>query len=117
MKATDYLVWGVVLHLIMDWLGQNEVIATRKMNLRDWPGWVHATLHGVIQLLVFPWWAALTIGVTHLLIDTRKPVVWWSQLIRQTQPSGNGFDIGADVRIWVDQVWHVGIIAILSLMM
>lgn len=114
-EATDLLAWGVVLHLLVDWLGQNETIATRKMNLRDWPGWVHAAMHGSIQLLIFPWWAALAVGVTHLFIDTRKPVVWWSRTIGQTQPSGQGFDLGADVRIWVDQVWHIGAIAILAL--
>lgn len=70
------------------------------------------------NFFVFPWWAALAIGVTHLLIDTRVPVAWWSKLIRQTQPDPSRFpvmDIGADVRIWADQVWHIGVIAALSL--
>ena len=100
--------------------------------------YVHAGMHGAAQLLVFPWWAALAIGITHLLIDTRVPVAWWSKLIRQTQPEGAHlrlalyeadddpkaptfkggpvFDIGADVRIWADQVWHIGVIALLALL-
>lgn len=164
MRSTDLLIWGVVVHLLVDWLGQNERIAVNKAKrriensnqailrwLRNKPilvynshwwdrhpaAYVHAGMHGAAQLLIFPWWAALAIGVTHLLIDTRVPVAWWSQLIRQTQPEGSHvrtalylaedeptaptlkggavFDIGADVRIWADQVWHVGVVAILAL--
>jgi len=159
--ATDLLIWGIVVHLLIDWLGQNEWIAVNKAKRRqrwlsgrglleyneaagvtgrltdtqvDGPWWdrhpaayIHAGMHGAAQLLVFPWWAALAIGVTHLLIDTRIPVAWWSKLIRQTQPSGEQavtwsdprplpvMDIGADVRIWADQVWHIGVIALVSL--
>jgi hypothetical protein len=154
MSATDLLIWGIVVHLLIDWLGQNEWIAVNKAKRRQrWdimreqmggtplelPGrwwdrhpaaYIHAGMHGAAQLLVFPWWAALAIGVTHLLIDTRVPVAWWSKLIRQTQPVGGAvkvlearghdvpmpyFDIGADVRIWADQVWHIGVIAALAL--
>lgn len=153
MTATDLLLWGMVVHLVIDWLGQNEWMAVNKAKRREhrrrlrgrvdqtytrwWDrhpaAYVHAGMHGAAQLLVFPWWAALAIGVTHLLIDTRVPVAWWSKLIGQTQPvdgivdvrprwdrpqlaSGRAyFDIGADVRIWADQVWHIAVIALLAL--
>jgi hypothetical protein len=133
MSATSLLIWGVVVHLVVDWLGQNEWMAVNKMKRRlrqgsafhEGPWWdrhpaayVHAGLHGVAQLLVFPWYGALAIGVTHLIIDTRWPVQAWSKLIRQTQPDPSRFplmDIGADVRIWADQVWHIGVIALLAL--
>jgi hypothetical protein len=152
----------MVVHLIVDWLGQNEWMAVNKAKRRI-PGgreallrwlhnkpiliynshwwdrhpaaYVHAGLHGTAQLLVFPWPAALAIGITHLLIDTRVPAAWWSKLIRQTQPplpqfrsalfddepdgppfrGGPVFDIGSDVRIWADQVWHIAVIAALAL--
>jgi hypothetical protein len=146
--ATDLLIWGIVVHLVIDWLGQNEWIAVNKAKRRQrwlngrkllevgggapithtqidsawWDrhpaAYVHAGMHGAAQLLVFPWPAALAIGVTHLLIDTRVPVAWWSRLIRQTQPNPNlipVMDIGADVRIWADQVWHIGVIALVAL--
>lgn len=161
MSATDLLIWGVVVHLVIDWLAQNEWMAVNKAKRRVpvWgdrgigvagPRWwdrhpaayVHAGLHAAAQLLVFPWPAALAIGVTHLLIDTREPVEWWSKLIRQTQPAevphalvymakageheirhvedapaGSPvlMDLGAEVRIWVDQVWHVAVIALAAL--
>jgi hypothetical protein len=153
VKSTDLLIWGVVVHLLIDWLGQNEWMAVNKAKRRSWPdvlrvvdpktkkplpeygeeiavtvigdwwdrhpaAYAHAALHGAAQLLIFPWPAALAIGITHLLIDTRWPVAAWSKLIRQTQPDPTRFpvmDIGADVRIWADQVWHIGVIALLAL--
>lgn len=117
-EASELLLWGIVIHLIIDWLGQNEWMAVNKANLRHPAGYVHAGLHGLGMLLIFAWPAALFIAVTHLLIDTRKPVEWWSRLIRQTQPDPARFpvmDIGADVRIWADQVWHIAVIAIVAL--
>lgn len=153
MSATDLLIWGVVVHLVIDWLAQNEWMAVNKAERLTWmiPGdgimrapsrmheasywwlrhpaaYIHAGLHGAVQLLVFPWPAALAIGITHLLIDTRRPVEWWSKLIRQTQPNAVSlrdvnsdwpgitlFDIGAEVRIWADQVWHIAVIALAAL--
>jgi hypothetical protein len=140
MEATDLLLWGLVVHLVVDWLGQNEWQALNKM--KRWPGrdfiwlrhpaaYVHAGLHGWFQLLVFPWWGALLIAITHLLIDTRIPVKWWSEQIGQTQPSGQHmssvsadgtiesisvYDMGTEVRVWADQTWHIGVLALLALM-
>lgn len=150
--AASLVVFGVVVHLVVDWLGQNDWMATHKAQRGkrqsgvfidaesgrplefDGPWWdrhpaayVHAGIHGAAQLLVFPWWGALVVGVTHLLIDTRVPVAWWSRLIRQTQPQGISavtwdeprpvmlYDIGTDVRIWADQVWHIGVVALVAL--
>lgn len=164
VHATTLLVWGIVVHLVVDWLLQNDWMARHKAKRRErtqmvkiidsvdnvrgtylgggkmtvegniaeshkstrqvpGPWWdrhpaayIHAGMHGVAQLLVFPWWAALAIGVTHLLIDTRTPVVWWSRLIRQTQPKSDRYlDIGAEVRVWSDQVWHIAVVALAAL--
>jgi hypothetical protein len=136
MNASELLIWGLVVHLVVDWLFQNEWQAVNKVRLTHPAAYVHAGMHGAAQLLVFPWWAALAVGVTHLLIDTRKPVEWWSKLIRQTQPRGtasmvplpgwdlvnwtrmepvNIVDLGLFVRFWSDQVWHIGVVALLAL--
>lgn len=137
MNPSELLIWGIVLHLVADWLLQNEWMAANKANLRRPAGYVHAGIHGAVQLLIFPWWAAALIAVTHLLIDTRKPIIWWSKLIRQTQPKPAmncyidmrkfdpnhgplsipmpGFDFGAEVRIWADQVAHIGVVALIAL--
>lgn len=127
MSATGLLIWGVVVHLVCDWLLQNEWMALNKVSLRHPAAYVHSGIHGLAMLLVFPWWGALAIGVSHLLIDTRKPVVWWSRLIRQTQPQGErvvtwdsphpipAYDIGTETRFWVDQVFHIAVVAAMAL--
>lgn len=124
--ATILLVWGVVAHLVADWLTQNEWVALHKM-LRRTPtssvfdrhpsAYVHATIHGAVQLLIFPWQAALVIGFVHMLIDMREPVIGWSKLIHQTTPEetpapAECLSIGQAVTIAADQVWHMVVIAV-----
>ena len=134
MKQTDRMVWGWVAHLIADWIFQNDWMAVNKANLRHPAGYVHAGIHGAVQVPVFKRWA-LPIAISHLLIDTRKPVAWFSRRVRQTQPEGRllrayennvplhrtedwswrpVYDVGTEVRFWVDQVWHVAVLAIAS---
>lgn len=129
LSASDLLVWGIVLHLIGDWPLQNDWMANKKQSLRHPAGYVHASIHGFLLALIFGW-VAFPIALVHLLIDTRVPVVWWSKLIRQTQPKGdigvkyvdNGifkmtllYDIGTEVRFWTDQVFHIVCIAVAAL--
>jgi hypothetical protein len=140
LSASDLLVWGIVVHLIADWPLQNDWMANNKANLHSAAGYVHAGIHGLALALVFGWIAA-PLAVAHLLIDTRKPVVWWSKLIRQTQPRGRQvfvlpdaaenrrarragmkanvvsplYDVGTEVRFWTDQVFHIACIAAAAL--
>jgi hypothetical protein len=126
LDATGLMVWGLVAHLVADWLLQNDAMATRKANLKDWPGYLHASIHGALLAFVFGW-VSIPLAVAHLLIDTRIPVAWWSSLIRQTQPTGvvscnltnrnvvPVVDIGMFVRFWNDQVWHIACIAVAAL--
>lgn len=117
LSTSDLLVWGTVAHLIADWPLQNDWMAKHKASLRHPAGYVHASVHGVVLALVFGWLAA-PLAVAHLLIDTRVPVVWWSQLVRQTQPDSTRFplvDVGLEVRFWTDQVFHVACVAAAAL--
>lgn len=119
-EATTLLVWGAVAHLVADWLLQNEWMAVNKGSLRHPAAYVHAGIHGALLALIFGW-VAVPLAVGHLLIDTRKPVEWWSRLIRQTQPRGIVWDgvhitdVGLTVRFWNDQVWHLVCVAIAAL--
>ena len=110
-SATELLVWGTVVHLVVDWLLQNEWIAQNKTSLRHPAGYIHAAVHGVALALVFPWLAALVLGLVHLFIDTRQPLAWWAQVMSQTQ----GGDVGASVHIWRDQALHIAVIAAAAL--
>ena len=111
MSATELLVWGVAVHLVVDWLLQNEWIAENKSSLRNPAAYVHAGLHTAGLLLVFPPLAAVALGVTHLLIDTRKPLEWWSRVIGQTTEG----PVAVPLHIWRDQVLHVTTIAVAAL--
>jgi uncharacterized membrane protein len=102
--ATDVLIWAVVIHLVVDWLLQTDWMAMNKTNLRHPAAYVHSGLHTLGLLLVFPWWLAMSVGITHLLIDTRKPVTWWIETIKQMPPST---PIYTQVEMWLDQIFHL----------
>lgn len=145
---------GILIHLFADWFLQNDWMATNKarrwypkIHMANWhwvhddwdaPGWwwlrhpaayVHAGIHTALLLLVFPVWAALIVGVLHLIIDTRSPLEWWGKFTRQTRPSkhfvATGYaevselppdlmDIGMEVAFWRDQVAHIVVIALVA---
>jgi Protein of unknown function (DUF3307) len=141
LSASDLLIWGVVLHLIADWPLQNDWMAKYKSLRCPIPGlwyvrhpaaYVHAGVHCVLLALIFGW-VAIPLAIVHLIIDTRVPVVWWSKLVRQTQPKNRIFyqrsdlvsneiheipvyDIGLEVRFWTDQVFHIACVAIAALL-
>ena len=102
--ATDVLAWAIVIHLVVDWLLQNEWMARNKTNLRHPAAYVHSGLHALGLMLVFPWYMAFGVGITHLLIDTRRPVTWWIEKIKQMPRSA---PVYLDVEIWMDQIFHL----------
>lgn len=102
--ATDVLIWAVVIHLVFDLLLQTEWMAQNKTSLRHPAAYVHSGLHALGLLLIFPWWLALGVGITHLLIDTRRPVTWWIETIKQMPRSTPNY---RQVEIWLDQLFHV----------
>lgn len=138
LSTSDLLIWGIVLHLIADWPLQNDWMANNKARrahpyslwfIRHPAAYVHASIHGVLLAIVFGW-PAVFLVYAHLIIDTRVPVVWWSRLIRQTQPQSNFvhvyrkdagkdvaslYDIATEVRFWTDQTFHIACIAIAAL--
>lgn len=168
LSSSDLLVWGIVLHLIADWPLQNDWMANNKMKrrkrrmidynisshdvyvLKEGPVWdrhlaayCHAWIHGIALSLIFGW-AAIGLGLLHLIIDTRVPVVWWSKWFGQTQPAKTWWinqarrsftgdslplltdkpehnkpplmDVGMEVRFWTDQVFHIACIAVAALL-
>jgi hypothetical protein len=111
LTATELLIWGTALHLVVDWLFQSEWMADHKPDLRHPAGYVHAALHGLALAVVFPAVAALALAVAHLLIDTRRPLVWWARLVTQPQEG----PIALTIHIWRDQALHVATIAVAAL--
>jgi uncharacterized membrane protein len=102
--APEILIWAVIIHLVVDWLLQTEWMAVNKRSLKHPAAYVHSGLHTLGLLLIFPWWIALGVGVSHLLIDTRRPVTWWIDTIKQMPPTT---PIYSQVEIWMDQIFHL----------
>lgn len=131
LSASDMAIWGIILHLIADWPLQNDWMSKNKVKLFHPAGYVHAGIHWLLLSAVFGT-AAIPLAVAHLLIDFRKPVQWWSRLMRQTQPQNRVYyqrfntwqtveeiplyDIGLEVRIWTDQVFHIACVAAAALL-
>lgn len=111
-KATYALVWGIVGHLIADWLLQNNWMAMNKQDLRHPAAWVHSGIYTLLMLPAFRWYAALALGVVHLLIDTGRPMEWWFRVFKRMS---NGPTL-ACVKIWTDQALHILLIALAAVL-
>lgn len=111
--TTDWIIYGVVIHLFCDWFLQNDWMAHNKASLStSWAGWVHGLIHIAGMVLVFPYWWAVAIGLLHIVIDTRHPLVWWRRVFRQTTTG----EVALHIAIWEDQVAHVVVIALVALL-
>lgn len=102
---------AVVAHLVADWLLQNDWMARNKVSLAHPAAWVHFGIHTGLLWPILGWEAALALGLSHLLIDTRVPLRWWRKTIRQTT---DGY-IGELVAITSDQVVHIICLAVVIL--
>jgi hypothetical protein len=107
MTSSEYLIWGIVIHLVCDWLLQNAWMAGNKTNLRHPAGYVHGAINAAGMILLFPLWAAVFIGFTHWLIDLRFIMVKHRELMNQ--PTDGPYAI--PVALWADQVVHIVVIA------
>ena len=112
--AADILVWATAIHMAVDWLFQTDWMARNKTNLLHPAAYVHSGLHTLGLLLVFPWFIALGVGISHLLIDTRKPVIWWMNTVKQIPRSS---PIITHVEIWLDQIFHMAMLVIAVLLL
>jgi hypothetical protein len=110
--ATKLLLWGIVIHLFCDWILQNDWMARNKSSLLHPAAWVHSGIHFIGIWLIFPTWVAILIFITHILIDTRVPLVWWRKFYRQTTEG----PVALHVAFWSDQVSHITVLAIAALL-
>ncbi len=99
---------ALVLHLIGDFLLQNDWMARFKVDLRHPAAWVHSGIHALLLGPVLGWGGALALGLIHMVVDTRVPQRWWSRVFRQTQEG----EVALHTTIWGDQVIHISTIAL-----
>jgi hypothetical protein len=105
---TDLLAWGAALHLIVDWLTQNEWVAEHKHRVVHPAGYVHAGSHAAAQAVVFPVPIAAALGLTHLIVDTRQPLRLWKKVVSQPDRGPAAVPVG----IWRDQTAHLAFITL-----
>ena len=111
--AVSLLVWGSIAHLVADWLLQNEWIVRHKQNLRHPAAWVHGAIHTLLLWLILPGLLALVVGLSHILIDTRKPILWWKRLAGKTAADPLSLlPQTIVVEIAIDQVLHITMLAL-----
>ncbi len=111
MSSTELVVWGLVAHLVADWLLQTDWMAQNKASLAHPAAWVHGAIHAGALSLVFGWGAAVVIGMSHILIDTRRPLGFYRKHMRIQGTEATALHVA----VWVDQVAHVAIIAAAAL--
>lgn len=109
---SELFIGGLVAHLVADWFFQNDWMAVNKVNPKHVAGYVHAGIHTLAMLLVFPWWVALAIGVVHWMIDLRFLLVWWRGFFGQAKDDN---PLANHVKIWQDQVAHIVIVYVAAL--
>jgi hypothetical protein len=183
MTPTDYLAWGTLVHLVADWVFQNDWIAANKaVTGRKVPGghpmlahlkpgvdlliegregvwdvrgrvgpdllvgrehetqlvhvdcdstgtydhltlmvspregprhiasYIHALIHFLALLLVFPVAAALPLAMSHWFVDLRFALAAWRRFFGQDRGP-----IAQQVALWEDQVVHVALIGVAAL--
>lgn len=103
---SDLLLYGIIAHLIADWIFQNHWMAVYKTDLFHPAAWIHGYIHFIAMMFIFPFHIAGIIAIVHMLIDTRKPVQWWQSIYKQTTEGV----YAVQVSIWLDQVFHIVVI-------
>ena len=98
---------ALLLHLIADWLLQNEWMAVNKTRLSHPAAWLHGSIHGVLLSVVFGWAGGVVLALLHMVIDTRFPIRWWIKVFKKCEGSP---DLPI-LLIGCDQVLHISCIA------
>ncbi|MDQ0482167.1 DUF3307 domain-containing protein [Guptibacillus hwajinpoensis] len=111
MTPFEYL---FIAHLVGDYLFQTKWMALHKHN--KWlPLFVHVSIYtfviGITAWLSFGGLSILQLGfvfITHLFLDRRTFVVWWTTVIMQNSDPSSRW-----LTIIVDQIFHLLVIAII----
>jgi len=54
---------GLMLHLVADWLLQNEWMAVNKVRFMHPAAWIHGSIHGILLGLVFGWLGGVVLAL------------------------------------------------------
>lgn len=107
------LIIGFILHLVGDYLLQNDWMANEKTK-NSGAAFAHASIYSMPFFLVLPnyWW--LLIFISHFLIDRYRLAVYWIKLVNwnwSSQNFGYANDKPPFMSIWlmiiIDNIWHI----------
>lgn len=104
---------GLMVHLICDFFLQNNWMAQNKSDTSSIAGPVHAGIHFVGLMFVFPPYAAMWIAIIHYGIDLRTPLAWWRKFYGQTKDPTDPVFI--PFAMWQDQAIHIIVLGIMAL--
>jgi hypothetical protein len=116
MTFATLFIFGLCAHIVADWFLQNDWMAQYKTSLKHPAAWLHSGVH-FLCFLPLGWQFAAAVFVTHILIDTRVPLVWWRTFYRmknydpKQEPGSMWNIIALQVAFWQDQMSHVLVIA------
>lgn len=99
----ELFIQGLIVHLFADWILQSDWMAENKVSLSHPAALVHSGIHTLGLLLVFPAATAVWLGISHLIIDTRMPLIYLRRIMRQEAQGVRG----TSFKIWQDQVAHI----------
>jgi len=99
---------GLVAQLVADWILQNDWMARNKLSLRHPAAWVHGGIQAGCLGLALGWRAGLVLGLIHMFIDTRAPVVWWMRVFKRCNKAPEA----GSIMLWLDQTLHIACIAL-----
>lgn len=71
---------GLLAHLVADWFLQSDTMAQKKVSLLSPWAWIHGGIHFGLLAIFWPALPALGVALSHILIDTRRPLIWWRKL-------------------------------------
>lgn len=93
----------ILLHLIGDYLLQNDWMAARKTRF-DLEGWLACSIHSILYTLPFMFFFTIKtcaiILVTHFLIDKFQLALYWIKLINWRKESTN-YGFSDKKPVWV----------------
>lgn len=107
----ELLLKGLIVHLVADWFLQSDWMVANKTSLLHPAAWVHTGIHTLGYLLVFNPVIAFALGISHLLIDTRRQLTWLRKAFQQN-PKGA---VAPVFEIWQDQAAHLILLALAAL--
>lgn len=113
MDISIALYLGIVLHLVGDYVTQNDYVANNKTSRSD-VAFIHVLLYSLPFIAIVPSMCWFIVSVSHFFIDRFRLAVYWIRFMNWNWRSENfGFDnekpkyLSIWLMIIIDNVFHL----------